>query len=119
MTKHISARTIVLGLASAILATSFGGTTAAQTADEPASITVTFRDLDLTRQADASVLYERIRAASSRVCGGQPDIRVLAQLAAFDRCRATAVRQALVEINMPALSTIARDNVVEARVASR
>jgi UrcA family protein len=81
---------------------------AAQSVDEPISVTVTYADLDISHQAGAAALLQRLQAASVKACGGAPDVRVLGQVAAFDKCRREAVSRAVDQIHAPLLTALAQ-----------
>ena len=105
----LAATVLVAGVAPAL----------AHAADGETTVTVSYRDLDVSQSAGAKALYQRIEAASDRACGGAPDVRLLDRLAAFDQCRAHAIRQAVAAIDAPALSDMAEQDVRAMRVASR
>jgi UrcA family protein len=92
----------VLGLAglSAMANSSQAGET---DADVP-RITVKFRDLDLSNKAGIALLYRRIEAAASRVCGSV-DPRDLARWATAKACQDRAISRAVASIDSPMLNT--------------
>jgi UrcA family protein len=49
------------------------------------TVRVSYPDLDLSRPADAYVLYTRLRRAAATVCPGAPTYE-LARFAAYQRC---------------------------------
>lgn len=71
--------------------------------DQPATRTVSFADLDLSRGPGLATLYARIRAAAREVCG-QPDSRQLQQYMRSRRCAEQAIAHALRDANAPPLS---------------
>jgi UrcA family protein len=79
----------------------------AQSVDERVSINVSYADLDIRHASGAAVLLHRLDAAAVRACGGEPDLRVLAAVAAFEKCRTTALNQAVAQVNAPALTAAA------------
>ena len=81
---------------------------AAQSVDEPVSVAVSFADLDIGHTAGANILLHRLQAAAVKACGGLPDIRVLGEMAAFDKCRREAVGRAVATINSPLLTAMAQ-----------
>jgi UrcA family protein len=81
---------------------------AAQSVDEPVSVTVSYADLDIGHQAGAATLLHRLQTAAVQACGGAPDIRVLGEVAAFDKCRRAAVSRAVAEVHSPMLTALAR-----------
>jgi UrcA family protein len=91
----------------------------AHAADGQTSVTISYRDLDVSHSAGAKALYQRISAASVRACGGAPDLRRLDEVAAFDQCRASAIRQAIASVDAPTLSDMAAQDLRNVRMASR
>jgi len=71
-------------------------------AAEPGSVTVSYRDLQLSRPADARVLYTRLQRAAEIVCVA-PSHYELARYAVFKRCVHMTVRDAVARINSPEL----------------
>jgi UrcA family protein len=77
-----------------------------------ASIRVAYSDLDLSREADARTLLERIGQAAYRACGGNPRRHPTYELmprytkAVFEECRNDAVTRAVTTISAPALLQI-------------
>ena len=71
----------------------------------PPTVSVRFDDLNLTTTAGVNSLYRRISAAARQVC---PDVysRDLAVVAAGERCQASAVSQAVRELNNPQLALV-------------
>lgn len=70
---------------------------------------VTYADLDLSRQADARILLDRIKKAAYRACGGDPRRHPAHTLMprrtemAFKDCREDAVARAIDSIDAPVL----------------
>src|SRR5579859_1577838 len=106
MSKLFAIRTLsaVLVAASAL---TLAANASAQTSDEPTSVTVSYADLDLGHAAGARVLLQRIRSASTRACGGQPDLREVQQVTDFVKCREKATRAAIAEVDSPILTAVA------------
>ena len=73
-------------------------------AAEPASVTVSYSDLQLSRPADVRVLYSRLQQAAKSVCGA-PSRYELERYAAFQRCVQAALRDAVSHINSPELQS--------------
>jgi UrcA family protein len=90
-----------------------------QAADEPISVSVQYGDLDIGHAAGAKVLLQRIEAASVRACGGEPDLRVLQQHAAYNQCRKTAVGEAVAQIGSPIVTALANHDRLPVGLASR
>jgi UrcA family protein len=99
--------TPVLHLAVAAML-SYAAPVLAQTLDTVPSVSVKYGDLNLGSRADAQVLLKRIQAAANTVCGGAPDFRQLDQLARFQACRRSAVARAVVAVDSPSLTAMAR-----------
>ncbi|HUO11709.1 MAG TPA: UrcA family protein [Caulobacteraceae bacterium] len=107
-------------LAIAAVAVSAIGTMAlSQPVDEPIRVMVTYSDLDIGHAPGAAILLSRLDAAAKKACGGEPDIRVLAERAAFEKCRTSALSQAVAQVNAPILSAMAAHVVRPIIVAHR
>jgi len=70
-------------------------------------ITVSYRDLDLSRPADTHVLYRRLRLAAAEVCPHISSLDMLGRVAA-QRCFNAALEQAVLQINAPQLLSLHR-----------
>ena len=102
-----------------LAASALGGHATAQSIDQAASVTVSYADLDIDRSAGATVLLHRLEAAAVKACGGMPDVRLLAQVAAFERCRRESVSRAVAQINSPMLNAAATRRGSPAEFADR
>ena len=89
-------------------------TAGAQAADLP-EIHVNYADLNVGTTAGATVLYQRIRGAADRVCGGT-DTRDLARQGLARACVDHAVADAVAKVNAPALTRFYEVNAGEATV---
>ena len=67
-------------------------------------VTVSYGDLNLNHEAGAQILINRLHAAADRVCGGQPDMRVLKQWGAYQTCVAQAMDRAVASISHPVVA---------------
>jgi UrcA family protein len=69
------------------------------------SVTVSYADLDLSKQTGVAALYGRIEAAANRVCGSKPalDIRTFF---AQRNCVQIAVANAVAEVDVRQLATL-------------
>lgn len=67
---------------------------------------VTFRDLDISREAGARVALNRLEVASSRVCGGWPDMHVLEQVVRYHACTRQAMAGALAQLGSAKLNAL-------------
>lgn len=70
------------------------------------SVTVSYRDLDLSRPADARVLYGRLVQAAVAVCPAAP-IYELARFEAYQRCIKTVLAAAVQRVHSAALAQAA------------
>jgi UrcA family protein len=70
---------------------------------EPTSVSVSVRDLDLTTNAGAAALYQRIRNAARSACGSV-DIALPEEKAAWDRCVDAAIGSAVAKLGSAKLT---------------
>jgi UrcA family protein len=63
-------------------------------ANAPRSVTVNYRDLNLTTEAGTQALYARIVSAARSVCEA-PDLRRFDEVAAWKECQAQAIENAV------------------------
>jgi len=80
--------------------------TCARAADAP-QITVSYRDLDLSRPADTHVLYRRLRQAAAEICP-QSSAQDLQRRMAGERCYNAVLEQAVLKVNVPQLLSLYR-----------
>jgi UrcA family protein len=112
MTIHIglARRASVLGgcVLAAATAIAVAGSAAAQSDDAGAALTakVRYADLNLTSEAGAKTMLGRIEYAARRVCGS-PDVRDLAQVAAYDHCKAETVVRTVRVLGAPLVAAAA------------
>ncbi|HEY2590396.1 MAG TPA: UrcA family protein [Steroidobacteraceae bacterium] len=73
------------------------------------SQTVHFADLDIARGTGSAALYQRLDLAARDVCRGlsQDRDRNLRQVRPYHDCVRTAIREAVANVNAPALTAIA------------
>ncbi len=102
-TRHLFAAATFCALLGAALSSTAAD---AATAD-PWGVSVSYADLDVSRAADARVLYQRLRGAAARVCYEVPSYD-LQRSAAYRRCLQAALDQAVLEVHSTALSAIHR-----------
>jgi UrcA family protein len=76
-------------------------------ADSGRSEKVRFADLDLNKQADAVILYQRIQRAAAHVCSDFASPRLFMQRVYAD-CQQLAIEHAMARLNLPILSAHAR-----------
>lgn len=91
----------------------------AQSVGEHIRVTVSYADLDIGHAPGAQILLRRLDAAAVKACGGAPDIRLLTERAAFDKCRRMALDEAVVQVNAPALTAAAARTGLPILVARR
>jgi len=70
---------------------------------ENRSITVTYSDLNLSHPDGVEALYSRLSTAASRVCGPKADPRNIRKWRNQRQCRASAIDNAVAEIDSPKL----------------
>jgi UrcA family protein len=71
------------------------------------SVKVLISDLNLSRPADAQLLYRRLRTAAATVCG-EVDHRDLARLSAWNQCYRHALQGAVDSLDAPVLLAVHR-----------
>jgi len=71
----------------------------------PTSITVSFRDLDLSSIAGATTLYHRIQSAAQQVCGYAPGADLI-ERAAWQACYRNTTADAVRQVNNPLLTAV-------------
>jgi UrcA family protein len=99
--KSISARR----LRQVTLATLLAVLGTAPTWAAPTSITVSFRDLDLSSIAGATTLYHRIQSAARQVCGYAPGADLI-ERTAWQACYRNATADAVHKVNNPLLTAV-------------
>jgi UrcA family protein len=91
----------LLGLAATIATVD-----SAQAAPAP-TVTVSYRDLDLSRPTDVQALYRRLQHAAAEVCGPVPEGE-LPRYLAWQRCYHIALDSAVLGVRSPELLAIYR-----------
>jgi UrcA family protein len=71
----------------------------------PTSMTVSFRDLDLSSIAGATTLYHRIQSAAKQVCGFGPGTDLI-QRAVWQACYRDTTADAVRKVNNPLLTAL-------------
>jgi UrcA family protein len=79
--------------------------TAPASAANAPEVTVSYQDLNLANTADVRVLYRRLKAAASDVCGNVP-AQELARHLAFESCYNAALQSAVAHVNLPQLQAM-------------
>jgi UrcA family protein len=81
-------------------------------ARRPVRVHVEWSDLDLNKPADARTLLERLKRAAYVACGGDPKLhnsyrtRLEKTVAAYEECRANAVKRAIDQIGAQQLTQL-------------
>ena len=121
MFSPITVRVARLVAVGALTALSFGVTAHAgdlSTEVGPAKTVIGFSDLDLSKAADARVLYSRLQRASSHVCDSYSDIRDLRMKQLYAACYQDTLARAVEDVGNAAVKAeFAADD--EIRVAER
>ena len=78
------------------------------------SITVSYRELDITKPWGLEVLYSRIQHAAKNVCGFDHSLKELSRTVMANKCYRTAVDDAVRQINRPTLTAYHRAKVKSA-----
>jgi UrcA family protein len=89
-------------------------TTGTATAGDAPQVAVSYHDLDLSRPADARILYARLRRAAGTVCQPVP-AKELARHLAYEQCYRAALEQAVNQINAPQVLALYRADANNAR----
>jgi UrcA family protein len=82
--KNLTKAALAMALVAAIGAPAQAGESAGHA--NTRSMTVSYRDLDLSGQAGVNTLYNRLRLAAENVCGPQGDGRDLTMRFAWKQC---------------------------------
>ncbi len=69
-------------------------------------VTVSYADLDLSREAGARVMLDRLESAASHVCGGWPDMHILNQIVRYHACTRQAMDDAIARLDSPKVSAL-------------
>jgi UrcA family protein len=73
---------------------------------EIATAKVSLADLDLRSEAGAAVGLRRIEMASEKVCGGQPDVRLIQRQASYKACVAVTMDRAVTSLGSPRVTAL-------------
>jgi len=79
----------------------------ADAGSEPRSVTVRFADLDTTNTQGAAALYRRLKSAAASVCQDLEPGKELARVAKYHDCMHTALSNAIVNVDRPAVTAYA------------
>ena len=107
ITQHNRFNVITLTLTSLLgFGAAVGAANCAQAA-APDQVTVSYRDLDLSRAADVRTLYRRLENAAASACQQVPQYE-LARHLAYTRCVHAALDSAVASIRSPELLALDR-----------
>jgi UrcA family protein len=95
------------------LGPSLGAVQTASAADA-GSVTVSYRDLNLSRHADVLILYRRLNNAAASVCMPVPHWE-LVRFAAYQRCVETVLDDAVRQVKSPELLALHRSSGLRGR----
>ncbi len=107
---------LLAGLAAVTLGLASTSSFASGSDDGVRKQTVSYAELDLTKQAGAEALYKRIQRAAFTVCGGY-ETPLPGSYTRKSRCFKTAVNEAVAKVNSPLLTALHQDQ--NTRVASK
>jgi UrcA family protein len=74
---------------------------------EPRSVSVQFADLNTASSQGAASLYRRLKSAAASVCRGLEPGKELARVWAYTDCVHTAMSNAIIKVNRPAVTAYA------------
>ena len=88
----------------------FGAAMAAADAEaaDAQRVTVSYRDLDLTRTADVQKLYRRLKHAAASVCLEEPAAEQFSRHQAWAHCYNDALDSAVLQVRSPELLALYR-----------
>lgn len=121
MSSPVTVRVARFVFIGALTALSFGVTAHAgelSTEIGPARTVIKYSDLDLSKEADARVLYSRLQRASSHVCNSYSDIRDLRMKRLYAACYQDTLGRAVEDVGHAAVkAAFSADDQI--RVAGR
>lgn len=91
-----------LVLALTVAAALMGTTAATHAADSVSQVKVSYADLDLSQEADAKRLYQRLRAAANRACDHHSG-KELYKVKLKAECVSTALNRAVLDVSHAAI----------------
>ena len=80
---------------------------------------IAYSPASLSTNEGAAAMWARIQHASVTVCGGQPDIRLLAQRVAFNKCRQETIARAVGALNAPLVTAMANHETPSVTLARK
>jgi UrcA family protein len=114
---HIEGNIMIRLVASVFIAAGLLST-AAYAGPAAPSAAVHYADLNITKDADAQKLIDRIDLAARKVCGAQPSFGNLHSMARWDECVKNARTRALIATNSATVYRLAGIKASVLRVAS-
>jgi len=97
-------RTLITSIAAVI---AFGGVATAQPAQTNVQqVSVSYGDLNLSREEGAQILVGRIQAAAETICGERPYLRDLTGWALYRSCVKHATDRAVASIHEPVVARV-------------
>jgi UrcA family protein len=95
---------IILAAVAALITCSV---TIARADSDPRSVTVRFADLDTANTPGAAALYRRLKNAAASVCRDLEPGMELSRVPAYANCMHTALSNAIVKVDRPAVTAYA------------
>ena len=83
------------------------------------SAKIFYSPASLSTKEGATVMWSRIQHTAVTVCGGQPDVRLLDQRAAFDKCRRETIARAVGALDAPMVTAMANHQTAPVTLAAR
>jgi UrcA family protein len=80
---------------------------------------IAYSPASLSTNDGAAAMWARIRQASVTVCGGQPDVRLLDQRVAFDKCRRETIARTVGALNAPLVTAMANHQTAPVMLAGK
>lgn len=97
------ATTVLVASMTMTAAMSMPATAAHAAANDSASVTVHFADLNADSDAGSKTLYRRLRQAARQVCGDEFSVRDLDERRNIEKCQQVAIENAVAQVNQPRL----------------
>jgi UrcA family protein len=100
-----------LVLAALVCAAGAQDATAASAPYDPASVTISYSELDISKPKGAAALYRRVERAARTVCDVGTS-KELARIRLSNECYRTAVANAVATLNRPLVTAVHRSKVM-------
>jgi UrcA family protein len=104
--SHSSRTALFTATALVCTVTGSGLCAATAAAEDVASVTVSYADLDLSKPVGVQILYGRIKAAARKVCSPLDETKQLQRMQQWRDCYETAVADAVTRIDRPTLTAL-------------